>query len=214
MRFYRKENDMSKDELKNKIHGALGDPKAPWYGSDLVAWVGDYIEDAEKQKELLDRVCSQEPCPKCGYGVTGACYGCEIKRLKAENKADKKKQEERIETLNNRIYQLEEFLECEDCSAKTDLPQNLIGCKSKERIKQLEGEEPIPFSWWSECPKLAQKVMERIMKKKDELEAALQGMVPFIEDDFPNGTGKNHGTCATDKYQEACNVVIQALKRS
>lgn len=40
-------------------------------------------ELAEKQ-ELIDQLCSQEPCPKCGYGVTGACYGCEIKQLQAE----------------------------------------------------------------------------------------------------------------------------------
>ena len=36
----------------------------------------------KEQKALIDKLCSQEPCPKCGYGVTGACYGCEIKRLK------------------------------------------------------------------------------------------------------------------------------------
>ena len=40
---------LTMDELKNKIRGALGNPKAPWYGSDLIAWVGDYIEEAEKQ---------------------------------------------------------------------------------------------------------------------------------------------------------------------
>ena len=41
-------------------------------------------ENEEKQL-LIDRLCSQEACPKCGYGVTGACYDCEIKRLQAEN---------------------------------------------------------------------------------------------------------------------------------
>ena len=35
-------------------------------------------------QEDIKLLCSQEPCPKCGYGVTGACYGCEIKRLKAD----------------------------------------------------------------------------------------------------------------------------------
>ncbi len=77
----------------NKIMGALADPKAPWYGSDLVAWVGDLLEDYKQleaknkeQKELIDQLCSQEPCPKCGYGVTGACYGCIIKELEAELK--------------------------------------------------------------------------------------------------------------------------------
>ena len=45
--------DTKIDKLKNKIHRALGDPTAPWYGSDLVSWVGDYIEEVEKRiKEL------------------------------------------------------------------------------------------------------------------------------------------------------------------
>ena len=52
------------------------------------------------------------------------------------------------------------------------------------------------------------KLEERIK----ELEAALHGMVPFIEEDFPNGTGVNHGTCATNQYQQACDAVIEALK--
>ncbi len=42
-------------------------------------------ENKEKQ-ELIDQLCSQEPCPNCDYGVTGACYGCVIKQLQAENK--------------------------------------------------------------------------------------------------------------------------------
>jgi len=57
-----------------KIRDALSDPISPLYGSDLVPLIADLIDE----NELL---CSQEPCPKCGYGVTGACYGCEIKRL-------------------------------------------------------------------------------------------------------------------------------------
>ncbi len=40
-------------------------------------------ENKEKQG-LIDRLCSQKPCPKCGYGITGACYGCEITKLQAE----------------------------------------------------------------------------------------------------------------------------------
>ncbi len=59
------------------------------YDDNVVVNKAEYeqlqTENKEKQ-ELIDRLCSQEPCPKCGYGVTGACYGCEIKRLQAENK--------------------------------------------------------------------------------------------------------------------------------
>lgn len=29
----------------DKIEQALADPDAPWYGSDLVSWVGDLLED-------------------------------------------------------------------------------------------------------------------------------------------------------------------------
>jgi len=57
------------------------------------------IERLEKekieQKELIDRLCSQEPCPKCGYGVTGACYGCEIVRLQTEVKQLEKRLKDR-----------------------------------------------------------------------------------------------------------------------
>ena len=35
--------------------------------------------------------------------------------------------------------------------------------------KQLKGEEPIPEAWWKDCPKLAQKTMERIIARNDEL---------------------------------------------
>ena len=41
------------DNLKSKIQGALGDPQAPWYGSDLVSWVGDYIEEVEWLQDKL-----------------------------------------------------------------------------------------------------------------------------------------------------------------
>ena len=36
----------------------------------------------QRLKEELKAVYSSAPCPKCGYGITGGCYGCEIKRLK------------------------------------------------------------------------------------------------------------------------------------
>ena len=48
--------------------------------------------------------------------------------------------------------------------------------------------------------------------KAQELEAALKAIWPFIKEDFPKGTGKDHGTCATDKYVEAANMLEQALK--
>ncbi len=38
-------DDMTTEQ---KIRMALSDPDAPWYGSDLVGWVGDEIERLEK----------------------------------------------------------------------------------------------------------------------------------------------------------------------
>jgi len=37
--------------------------------------------------------------------------------------------------------------------------------------QQLKGEEPIPFAWWKEIPKTAQKVMERIIERNEQLQA-------------------------------------------
>ena len=49
------------------------------------------------------------------------------------------KQDERIELFKSRVEQLEYTEICEDCSAKTILPEpHGIGCKAKERIKELE----------------------------------------------------------------------------
>jgi len=35
----------------DKIKVALADPKAPWYGSDLVGWVADLLEEHERLKK-------------------------------------------------------------------------------------------------------------------------------------------------------------------
>ena len=51
------EEQMSQAKIKetiNKIRGALGDPRAPWYGSDVVSWVGDLIEEYEKLRPLAE----------------------------------------------------------------------------------------------------------------------------------------------------------------
>jgi len=48
-------------------------------------------------------------------------------------------------------------------------------------------------------------------KRIDSQHKALKAIWPFIEEDFPNGTGNNHGTCATLDYLEAARKVKQAL---
>lgn len=80
--------------------------------------------------------------------------------------------------------------------------------KVDKQAKRIAGLEAGQLDFAKEMTKIHKAKIQRIA----ELEAALQGMVLFIEDDFPRGTGKNHGTCATDVYQEACNAVIEALK--
>ena len=50
---------MSNDEtklaaLRDKIQLALADPQAPWYGSDLVPLVGDYLDARSLGDRLLE----------------------------------------------------------------------------------------------------------------------------------------------------------------
>lgn len=54
--------------------------------------------------------------------------------------------------------------------------------------------------------------IEALKKRNKELEGALKGIWQFIEEDFPRGTGENHGTCASDLYVLAARQVKQALK--
>lgn len=41
---------------REKIQIALSDPKAPWYGSDLVSWVADLLETEKLFEALLKEV--------------------------------------------------------------------------------------------------------------------------------------------------------------
>ena len=43
----------------------------------------------------------------------------------------------------------------------------------EEENKQLKGEEPFPDTWWKDCPKAAQKTLERVFKKNADLEKEL-----------------------------------------
>jgi len=42
--------------------------------------------ELEVAKDELEDLYSSAPCPKCGFGITSGCYGCEIKKLQAELK--------------------------------------------------------------------------------------------------------------------------------
>jgi len=61
--------------------------------------------------------------------------------------------------------------------------------------KQLKGEEPIPFAWWKDCPKLAQRTMERLITRNDEQAKEIKQLKEAI------------------KYtKEWCNSKIEQLK--
>ena len=46
-------------------------------------------------------------------------------------------------------------------------------------LKQLKGETPIPDAWWKDCPGLAQRTMERIIEKNDQLQAEIEKLKEF-----------------------------------
>jgi len=48
---------------------------------------------------------------------------------------------------------------------------------------------------------------QREKAKTAEKSEALQAIWPFIECDFPKGTGEDHGTCATEGYRKAADMV-------
>lgn len=42
------------------------------------------LAEVKRQNEIIEGLCSEEPCPRCGYGVTTDCYGCRIKAVIAQ----------------------------------------------------------------------------------------------------------------------------------
>ncbi len=82
----------------------------------------DQIEEAGTVKGLLVKLAeaqaqvealySEEPCPKCGYGVTGACYGCALKEVQAESAG-------RLKVLQEKAAEAKaEWLRAEQAEAK------------------------------------------------------------------------------------------------
>jgi hypothetical protein len=53
------------------------------------------------------------------------------------------------------------------------------------------------------------KLTEQLEAAKD----AIDSIWPFIKEDFPKGTGENHGTCAADDYRLAAQK-IEAIAES
>ena len=59
---------------------------------------------------------------------------------------------------------------------------------------------------------IEQNRITQLVERIKELETALESIWPFIKEDFPKGTGDNHGTCATDSYVLAARQIEQALE--
>lgn len=78
-----------------------------------------------------DKWLNSEEGKRCCEGTPTGQYL--RNRLERAFLAGAKFSSERIKMLKTRIEQLEYQEICKDCSAKTD-----IGCKAKERIKELE----------------------------------------------------------------------------
>ncbi len=72
-------------------------------------------------------VFNSQHCHKCGGTVKPICVEIELV-----------KQAKRIKQLADRLETLEYRELCDNCSAKTGLPQELVGCVAKKQIKELE----------------------------------------------------------------------------
>lgn len=77
----------------------------------------------------------------------------------------------------------------------------------KWRIKHGE-----PLNYNERIVNSACDIIDCQAERIKELEAALESIWPFIEEDFPKGTGVNHGTCASDLYLLAAKQLEQARK--
>ncbi len=73
---------MSIDKTIDKIREALSDPKAPWYGSDVVAWTGDLIEEYTELRNIVQISCNPpNDCndPKVLKTYMKACFDLAMK---------------------------------------------------------------------------------------------------------------------------------------
>ncbi len=52
----------------------------------------------------------------------------------------------------------------------------------EEENTRLRGEKPIPFTWWKDCPGVAQKVMERVIERNNGLLERHDKLVERIEE--------------------------------
>ena len=105
-------------------------------------------ENKEKQ-DFIDDILSQEPCPKCGFGITVLCYGCEIKKL--QSSLDEKDDE----LIQERAY-------------SQDLKKQLAG--SRKCFGQLRAEVEAELNGKIAMGKIVDQQAEAIQRLKESLE--------------------------------------------
>ena len=71
---------------------------------------------------------------------------------------------------------------------------------------RLKGEKPIPFAWWSECPELAQRTMERIIAENARLKALLEHSKTQLEYDELQAENESLCNLVEDVRAEAHQV--------
>ena len=100
-------------------------------------------------------------------------------------------------------------------TATTALNSQLeITVKLQEQIIRLEDENKRfrEEDGWKDIVHCQTNKIILLDERIKNLETALESIWPFIEEDFPKGTGDNHGTCATDSYVLAARQIEQVLK--
>lgn len=73
--------------LQAEIERLRSETRDMYSDREAVAW-RERAEQAEAEIERLrgdiETLYSEDPCPKCGHGITGQCYGCLLEQAKAE----------------------------------------------------------------------------------------------------------------------------------
>ena len=141
-------------------------------------------------KKVIPRLCYENvPCPDCQ------------EQIKQQPTAGEFTKEMREKWLPKPIN-IDRFLS-DAVSTIAEACDRLDRAEAENR--QLKGEEPIPYAWWKDCPKLAQKVMERLIERNDRAEAENRRLKKAIEDYGNNPAGFDWAVLEKIENQEATN---------
>lgn len=110
-----------------------------------------------------------------------------------------------------------ETISCPDCTGiEPDCQQPEAGEFTNNFSKFLNypdtAQNPRDYVQWEEMSKKACNRLDSQAARIKGLKEAIQAIWPFVKDDFPKGTGKDYGTCATEKYVEAARMIEREAK--